>query len=282
VKAPDAHERLSLSDGGREFLKTLTGIDPVYVPIFHGKNAARFAAAHRADALAMSGSIALGSSYVGETPGGLGLIAHELTHVARQREPRFVPPVARRPAATHAIDIDEETLATRVEARVISWANTPGYGVPALTPAPLELPSAPSHERSESLSPGGVQDFHAERWGGLPAPWEPLPDWFTAAPADGEPTAQARTGSVSDGSEFDAPGPATPPFGAVAADATSTTAIQRAEPGREVSEGATYGAPHAGGKEDPKPPPPDVDALARQVYTALKRRLETEMRRERV
>jgi hypothetical protein len=41
-------------------------------------------------------------------------------------------------------------------------------------------------------------------------------------------------------------------------------------------------APQSTTAEEPKSAPPDLDALARQVYTVLKRRLAAEMRRERV
>ena len=46
----------------------------------------------------------------GGNTGDLALLAHELTHVARQRQPGFVPPIV----GTHATGDDEELAADAV------------------------------------------------------------------------------------------------------------------------------------------------------------------------
>src|SRR6185312_9595617 len=123
-------------------------------------------------------------------------------------------------------------------------------------------------------------------WGNLPAPWEPLPDWLTspsdklesaaetqAGPALQQPGAQTWAGP--------AVAPSTPgraPSASSAAASAPTAGVQRAERGRALPavESETV---HAQPAHEGSAPEPDLDALAQQVHTILKRRLAAERRR---
>jgi hypothetical protein len=75
---------------------------------------------------------------------------------------------------------------------------------------------------------------------------------------------------------------ASPALPAVAASGTTTSqpAVQGAETGRSME---TPERPTGQPRGDGQPPvAPDIDQLARQVYAALKRRLEADARRERM
>ncbi len=104
-------------------------------------------------------------------------------------------------------------------------------------------------------------------WNGLPAPWQPLPTWLdtpVAPEATATPTAAMR--------------PATP-ASAASAMAAAAPAVQLAEQGRALEEAAPAAPTHAAAPHAAKSPEPDLDALARQVYTVLRRRLSAEGRR---
>jgi hypothetical protein len=64
--------------------------------------------------------------------------------------------------------------------------------------------------------------------------------------------------------------------------AAPSAVVQRAESGRTVADEAASPTTSSSSQEEQKAAPPDLDALARQVYAVLKRRLEAEVRRERV
>ena len=101
VQPPTAVERpATLPDSSRATLRTMTGVDPASVRIYRGPLAERVTAAQNADALTDGGAIALGAGHATDTPETLGLLAHELTHVAQRRTPRFVPPIASSATAT--------------------------------------------------------------------------------------------------------------------------------------------------------------------------------------
>ena len=190
------------------------------------------------------------------SPQTLGLLAHELTHVAQRRNARFVPPVIRNTTEAEAAErgdasgvdappLSEERLARRVERHV--WND-------AEESAQNERVGNTPREDAERAHP--TRRFEAERapnaWGNLPAPWEPLPAIATA-----------------------------PTVVAVAAPATSVGAseqtIRYAEHGRSLEDeevSSSHKAPDAAA------PSPDIDALARRVYDVLKRRLAAERRRE--
>jgi len=285
-----------LPDSTRRFLQPLVGIDPASVRVYGDPAATQLTARANADALAIGDTVVLGVGHLvgAATPETLGLLAHELTHVARGREPRFVPPVARaegRPTSTGNADTDptnEEGLARLVEARVTRAAEaalTP-EGQPTALPfgAPV-LPVAPvfgDQERADTTGEGTARavgdpgrqeaDIGTDRaapvgWNGLPAPWQPLPTWLdtpVAPEATATPTAAMR--------------PATP-ASAASAMAAAAPAVQLAEQGRALEEAAPAAPTHAAAPHAAKSPEPDLDALARQVYTVLRRRLSAEGRR---
>ncbi|MDQ2998343.1 MAG: DUF4157 domain-containing protein, partial [Chloroflexota bacterium] len=79
----------------RRFLRPLLGFDPATTRIYRGPQAAQITTAHQAEAVTSGDQVALAAMHSGDTPQTLAVLAHELTHVARQRQPRFVPPIAR-------------------------------------------------------------------------------------------------------------------------------------------------------------------------------------------
>jgi hypothetical protein len=269
---------VKISDSTRRFLKPLVGIDPATAPVYEGPLAAQITFANQADGVAVAGNIALNPSQVRETPEKLGLLAHELTHVARQRKPRFVPPVARqRPNALIATPspehLDEEALARRVEARVIDAANRGAdrpTEEPALNSPQVERAQIPEPETEEAGPSESVQST----WGGLPAPWEPLPDWVLALPA-----AAPMRESSSMASEVlsSPPAVAASSLAAHTAAVTNVGSVERAEAGRVLEHSAP---PSPASAAEGQKASPDLDALARQVYSVLKRRLEAEQRRQ--
>jgi hypothetical protein len=270
-----------LSEGARRFLKPLTGVDPADVPIYQGAHSQRFAAELSADAVTVPGAVALGSAYEGETPTGLGLLAHELTHIARQQDPRFVPPAVRRSRQAPGFAPDEETTAMLVEARAIDLARTSPPGRVAPPREPVATPPPLHVEASARPEPPAHPDFVVEEWAGLPAPWEPLPGGLelprgsASAPLTAiAEHAVAAPAPHSSSSSMTAAAPVTL--------AAPAAAVQRADSARVLTEEAASPATPSPSQEEQKSPPPDIDALARQVYTVLKRRLEAEVRRERV
>jgi hypothetical protein len=270
------------------FLKPLVGIDAATVKTYSGKTADAIAKSHNSDAVTIGAdTIVLGDGNLGDDPRQVGVLAHELTHAARRRLPRFVPPIAKGSKALveprpqpltfkpGIVDdtMDEEALARRVEARVVQAAENAGSreteprresrfaGEPvtasdsAVAPAPQPFVSVPVSERDE--------------WGGLPAPWEPLPDWVTNLP---------------DSSNGNTSSPVASPTYSFSLPAVSgRESVALAEAGRslheETSNQETSSTPPAD-PEPPKPVAPDLDQLARQVYAVLKRRLDAERRRQ--
>ena len=283
-----------VSESTRRFLRPLVGVDPASVRVHQGEAADRLTSAHAADALTVGDEIVLASGHPEGTPETLGVLAHELTHVARQQNPRFVPPVIRRAASTdteaphRSSSADhEETLAQQVETQIRQVArawldrghrtpttvkNTQAHSMPA-TPDASILSEPAAATRQEEIQE--VASSHTEttpsqlqpatRWGRLPAPWEPLPEWVTAPqPEAAMPLTEATGGHQ--------PSPAL---------ATPGATVQRAAHGRTITEEteAASEAPSHTPEHTPQPEP-DLDALARQVYAVLKRRLATERRRE--
>jgi hypothetical protein len=267
------------SPAQRELLTELVGIDPATVTIGQDQDAERAADSLSADAFAAGEEIVLPSRQAPDIPSSLGLLAHELTHVAQARRPRFVPPIVREPETSPddapgpplkvsmptraAMDIglglprpaettvaagtSGEAIALAVEARVTAVARN--RSAPIVTsPAPDEPPAAT-----------------AAGWNGLPAPWEPLPSWLaTPMPTAGSPAPVPFAGttdrqSVSNNGAGDA-----------------ALAVQRAETGRQLPTEEPAAAPQEPLSARPEP---DLDALARQVYAVLSRRLAAERRR---
>ncbi|HTI52452.1 MAG TPA: DUF4157 domain-containing protein [Planctomycetaceae bacterium] len=297
---PLAGERSTpLPEAARRFLNPRVGFETRDVEMRQGPATSRALSAMQADAAAVGDSILLGPAHDPSTPAGLGLLAHELTHVVRGREPRFVPPAIRRTAgrtsATSlpgAAESQDESIAREMEVLTVQAAagedlptapgrrerapaNEPTDGGTATdSPAPRRpvaaLPVTGAAEPPSADLTGTPDAAAQSRWGGLPAPWEPVPDYMTM------------------GSPAGTPDVATWPQAAVAAPAIGVdgpggeAAVQLAAQGRSLPEpGAGQPARAEASKQKPeKQAPPDLDHLARQVYSIMKRRLAAERRRE--
>ena len=290
----------------RALLLEATGVDPNSANIYRGTAAARVTSGQNADALTDGVSIALGAGHATDTPETLGLLAHELTHVAQRRAPRFVPPAALaasaparplpgqppladdEPRASHdeslqqplappvtspASPADEEAQATLVESRVT-------HGARARQSVSFSAPVAPPGSPARQRRPSPTETRPV--WGNLPAPWEPLPDWLTVT--DGAP------GTAPEGRQPARPAPAIPPSASALSASTSSApggtlsrsatapGTQRAERGRATPSPASEMA-HSATAHEGVAPEPDLDALAQQVHAILKRRLAAERRR---
>jgi hypothetical protein len=267
---------ITLPDATRRFLRPLVGFDPRTVPIYRDSPTDRLTAGHNADALTDGSSVVVASTNVAmDRPETLGLLAHELTHIARRQHPRFVPPIAR-PGAQGARDpliigerggerpasLSEESLAERVEERVIRSARAAPLAPPRFSPAPPH-PSereAAQHQspRRAAAPPIASPDTN---WGDLPAPWEAVPDWMQHGPSE--------TGDVGATAQNQ-----TAPVGA------SAPVVQRAASERSLSDQHEESpSRHDSSDVGASGAEPDLDALARQVYAILKSRLAVERRR---
>ena len=170
--------------------------------------------------------------------------------------------------------LTEEELAQRVESRVIRRA-AENDTVPAML-AGQQTGTQESGEpdASEPSIPNEVLNAEAGSvdWGGLPAPWEPLPGqpFSPSEPAERQSNqgwfpnvaSAESSGSVSNG---------------IFSGQESGASLQRAERGREI---ADFPATLRAAMQPEIPAAPDLDGLARQVYEILKRRLAAERRRE--
>ncbi|WP_420595526.1 eCIS core domain-containing protein [Deinococcus sp.] len=270
LASPQAREPLPLSVRSR--LTPLLGQDPGEVHLIRNAHATAATAAAAADALTVGDAVLLSPGQDLASPRGLGLLAHELTHVLRGRDPGFVPALVRRvpgrPEVLAAARLDEEQLAEHVEGQVQSemtrGAALPGRGIPT-APAVAATPSP---------------------WGGLPAPWEKLPFWEAPSPdaqtAAAWPTApQAQTPLQSA-----APRPrsaAAPARLSSAPAASAAPQAQAASTSRSVdsSPPEMRGPAVATDHRKTNRKAPDLDRLAQQVYSLIKRRLSTEVRRDR-
>jgi hypothetical protein len=274
--APEA-----VADSTRRFLQPLVGIDPASVRVHHAAHDPQLAGLH---GLAAGDDIVLAAGHQGQSPQDLGLLAHELTHVALDRDPSFVAPIAGPSTTGH----DHEALAQQVEARVVAAAtNLRVHSGPAPDAGAPQLPNQVG-EPAADHAPGSV-----DPWGGLPAPWEPLPDWMhadsTSSAANGSngvslqdvlglasgPTRLTTGGSNGHGGDNGQSGG--DGGGAFDGGGASSSAAHFAEESRSIQSADSPGAA-------PQPPAqaqvaPDLDGLAQQVYAILKRRLAAERRR---
>lgn len=264
-----------LADSTRRFLEPLLGFDPAEFPVYRDPTADRIASAYRADGVNVGRAVFLSAGHHSDEPRSVGLLAHELTHAARQQEPRFVPPVLRavRPQASPD---SEEGVAQGVEREVRRLAYAFQHDpAPLPAPEPPAVPVAPAFARAASSPPPAPRPRTAEEqaaFGNLPAPWEPLPAWLQ--PAVAEPAAP-----VPSPSALAVAGSSVAPVG----DGVSVhTAPQGRPSAPELSpEGPLPQRPPQHQTPTPAPQPaPDLDALAQQVYRILKRRLAAERRRE--
>lgn len=269
-----------VSQNARAFLRPLLGIDPAAVPIYRDEQAAEGTSLEQADALSNGEMIEIAPEHSAQTPETLALLAHELTHVARRQNPRFVPPVAlAQPPASSWETGDEEALALHVEGQALQLAR----GAPAMDTMSAAQPPLRREPGTSILPPASARPI----WGNLPAPWEPLPDWLASASSSHDVSAQpgADLSVASRGAELSAVTPLSTPamFAPGESRSEGESEVRRAGLERSIEEpgaGATNQADTPSAPEPARAPEPDLDALARQVYGLLKRRLSVEQRRE--
>ncbi|GAB4197211.1 MAG: hypothetical protein OHK0022_15330 [Roseiflexaceae bacterium] len=278
-----------LPETTRRFLRPLVGIDPADVRIYQGALANQVAAEFNADAVTVGEDVFLAAGNSDSSPSTLGVLAHELTHVARQRETQFVPPMAAQQTNTAP---GEEQLAESVEATVLQRARSIEQQQAQLPPGSAPLlesdgsqgdsaavrsawagtPFQPSAPEPQQAQPRSV-------WGNLPAPWEPLPDWMNTSAQD---AGSREVQSLGLESVFSPTPPAALSTSMSGLNGGAQPAVQLAEVGRSVESNTTEPAASGGGEEQGKAPEPDLDALARQVYSLLKQRLAAERRRSEI
>ena len=282
----------------REVLKPLVGFDPAEARIHRGPAAALFADARRADAVTVGNDIYLAAEHTQDEPETLGLLAHELTHVARHHEPHAIPPVlsnhqtlqdaTRNEASGTANEMlataDEETLVEQVEqqvTRLVRDARTMEErttGLASATPAIAAQPAQADQSQQSALE--------QYSWGKLPAPWEPLPDWLATSarpseeftnPAQMQKTQQLSLTHHSNQQQHGAGTPAAAASTTAAGGQDAPVAQNASKERRHATKGKqpSWQAPPAQQYE----PEPDLDKLARQVYAVLKRKLEVDRRR---
>lgn len=256
-----------LPESTRRFLRPLLGIDPAHVRIHHGPAVDRVTAAAHADALAVGDSILLRSGHPEREPETIGLLAHELTHIARTHTPRFVPPIVRDSTATaHPMHSnvraapDEETVAQIAETSVRQAAREQRYVTS--DEDTLDEPRPTALDPSAEPQPVSRQTQTGRSWNGVPAPWEALPDWL-AAPA-----------SAPAGPQTPQPDPVTSPL------PTTAPVVQAAARDRQRTEkpAPVHTSPETSRHAEDSPEM-DLDALARDVYKIVRRRLAAEVRR---
>ncbi len=273
-----------LSQRTKQFLQPLLGVDPSNIRIHRDAIAERLTDAYQADAVAVGDDVELAAGHTDDIPETLGLLAHEFTHVVRQREPHFIPPIAHSTStspsrASWPSSTDDEKLAQQVESRVKRAAQNQVDQVTSIATEQI------AHS-SKVTSPAQVTRPTRDAWGGLPAPWEPLPDWLVTAPAMAESSTPAHV--VTSQPLSDVYGVGGNPViqlnahqgdeGVMAGDTSGNSGVQRA--GKERSLDGEEEQTETSQPAATRVPEPNMDELARQVYTLLKRRLDAERRRE--
>jgi Domain of unknown function (DUF4157) len=268
-------ERVQLGQNATRFLKPIVGIDPNDVKIYRDPQTERLTKAARADALTVGDTIFLSSEQPLESPETLGLIAHELTHVARNRQARFVPPVARGNSrlAASAQSGNEEGLALGVEAFARQGWNDFNQNTPSQN-------SFSQHYRSQT-TPSNT-DTNRSSYGGLPAPAD-LPQWFIEDRMPPQATSRPapRAANVAPSAPSESPFvPQQAPTNQMAASIGAQAASQERDvPTPPPAAGPLPASPTPKPEPIPNRAAPDLDAMARQVYTILKRRLANERHR---
>ncbi len=298
---PPAAAAEAVTPAARRFLRPLVGIAPGEVEVRRGPEAEAIAERHQADAVTRGETIEMGSPAPEQSPEGLGLLAHELTLVARAREPRFVPPVLRDPEAGRAAVEAQPARPGRLAPAAAPSRAAPGRAAPGRVAPGRVAPMAPvpptpaavgepeeaiaeeveatvrrlARPQGEAAPPAQARRPAAERWSDVPAPGEPLPDLGFEA---GDEAVSDDGGGETVGVAGVAPDGGASHLADLAGGrsaAAESAGVQRAARGRAVEEEGSPG----GAAEGEKPGGPDVEALARQVYGILKRRLAAERRR---
>ncbi len=250
---------VQLLESTRTFLAPLIGFDPNQARVFVGPRASEFTSSLNADGATVATDVYLNNGFDEQSAEGLGLLAHELTHVGQNLQPDFVPPMLQNTNNQQDFTGESfETQARAVEARV---TNTASMFVPGI---PLEAASA----RQTSTAPTAPSNAtrNTDAWNGLPAPWEAMPNLNTNTSDFVTVIAPSSVGSSSTST------------GLTSVADSSSSAVQLAESDRPSDNPDNQPPGAAGGQ--PHPPAQDMDLLAQQVYDILKRRLSSERRRE--
>jgi hypothetical protein len=267
VATPTPLQPTPLRESTRRFLRPIVGIDPASVRLYRGTAASEVTAQLGVEGVNIGDAIALGPGHEDESsPATLGLLAHELSHAARRQDTQYVPPAAQDSAPPAA---GEEQIARSVERRATAAARR------FLAPAAAQPPGAPGQAGGPGQSVSALPVSQSSEWGGLPAPWEPLPEWSLNAPADPMPAAPAAN-------PFAPPAPDAAPAApaAVVLPATAPAVAGAGAPlFAEADRGVTENEQPQQQPQQQQQPGPDLDALARQVYDRLKQRLAAERRR---
>jgi hypothetical protein len=145
-------EDVEESEGGklpprtREALRDVIGLDVDQARIHVDEQANEYARSQRADAVTIGKEIYFRSEkFAPQSPAGLGLIAHELTHVAESNRPG----VSLRRATSDGVR-EEERLASRREQIAAQLPISPVIA-PSFS-APSVLPAMPSSEASRVVN----------------------------------------------------------------------------------------------------------------------------------
>ncbi len=258
---------VQLLESTRTFLAPLIGFDPSLARVFVGASASEFTSSLNADGATVATDVYLNNGFIEQSAEGLGLLAHELTHVGQNLQPDFVPPMLQNASDQQDFTGESfETQARAVEARV---TNTASLFVPGMA---LEAASARQTSTAPSV-PSNATRSTADVWNGLPAPWEAMPN-LNASPLDFV-TVIAPSSVGSSGSSTST---GFAPVADVQSVSAQSAGVQLAESDRPAENPDNQPAGAAGGQ--PQPPAQDMDLLAQQVYEILKRRLSSERRRE--
>jgi hypothetical protein len=303
----------TLSEPARRFLRPVVGFDPGDVRLYRGGTAAERTSAAGAEALAAGEDILLGAGQADETrPQTLGLLAHELTHVAARRQARFAPAVAYHetsPVTLSSSAQAEEQAARTVEHHVRQTAealrpgellppanlptprfaraypaalDVPGTGHP-VSNAPTAMPQQPSPHREMAAEPtpdaapkrSAATGRRSQTNGRSTAASGAREQEWGGLPAPWEPLPAWLALPAAEAPATSAPSVA--PAAPIATPAAQPGPVFAAETDRALPDNPPANSPPA--PEEQQQPAPDLDALARQVYDVLKQRLAAERRR---
>jgi hypothetical protein len=262
-----------LPESTQRFLRPVVGFAVDSARVHRGAVADQVASAYAADAVTIGDDVLLAAGHAEDTPETLGLLAHELTHVARQREGLQGSGVRGQglerlgaPFNSGVQSDGEEALARQVEAQVVRIAQAQDAQRHSAS-----VGGAANVGRAEASAQVNSSADHAlQDWNGLPAPWEPLPSWLTApAPPSSAAVAPPIASVVNRPTYASSFATHSAPVAAPVAQLAETTRPAPA-PAPESTQPEQANEEAAG---------PDLDALAKQVYDVLKRRLAAERRR---
>jgi Domain of unknown function (DUF4157) len=252
---------IQLRESTLVFLEPLIGFDPREAKVFVSPQATEFTTSLNADGATVGTDVYLNNGFDEQSPTGLGLLAHELTHVGQNLQPDFVPPMLQSTLGQQDLTNESgETQARILEARVNQTAS---LFVPGMS---LEATNARQTSTAPTVSNNAARNTDA--WNGLPAPWEAMPSLnsnttdFVSVVSPNAPDSSATTNT-----------------GVASVSEAPSALVQLADSDRP-SENRDNVQPGAAGGQPAHSPAQDMDVLAQQVYEILKRRLSSERRRE--